>query len=187
MRRFGQDRDPLRIVISGTAGQGAVFSATLIAEAAAATGKTVAQTARSSAAVRSGRSTAHVTISNHPIDFPYVDIPDILIALSPLAFETEVTMTSGGLIFFDASLIDAPPAVPAAQLIPIPATDASSNVGLPDANLMLVGAACHSTGILSVDRLIRVIQNQSFARKAEDIAALELGRSWASGEGTLHD
>ena len=173
-------RDPLQILISGTAGQGAVFSASLIAGAAALDGKYVSETARSSAAVRSGPSTAHVIISNAPIDFPFVDAPDIFIAFSRHAFETQASPLSRvGILFYDATLITEEPTVAASRRIGIEASARASEAGLPDANLVLLGAACHYTGFLSMDRLLAVIDTLDEPIRGPDRAALMLGRNLA--------
>ena len=166
--------DPLQIVIAGMAGQGAVFSATLLAEAAAASGHHVAQTARSSAAVRSGPSIAHVSISSAPIDFPFIENADILVSLTPEEMPA-VTVRRDGIILF------APPennrfGVTDALRVPIAPMSVPASMGLDVTNMVMVGVLTSLLRQLPENRIrerIRTFPRHAIAR---DLNAFEHGQ-----------
>jgi Pyruvate/2-oxoacid:ferredoxin oxidoreductase gamma subunit len=177
--RYLKERDPLNIIVSGTAGQGAVFTATLIAKAAAKNGKQVAQTARTSAAVRDGSSVAHVIISAAMVDFPYVDAADIILVLSDRGRKDLPPLSSGGVLFYDATIITRK-SIPSCQLtVPIPASKAADGAGLADVNMVLAGAVCQLTHILPFELLIEVVNTFPVFSRAPDRQALLLGKSVA--------
>jgi 2-oxoglutarate ferredoxin oxidoreductase subunit gamma len=179
-------RDPLKILISGTAGQGAVFSAALIARAAVLENKYVSETARSSAAVRSGRSTAHLIISNTPIDFPLVDDPDIFVALSERAFEQENLITSGiDSVFYDASVIFSSPPFPHAAIYPISASCAAKRACIPDANLVIIGAVCSTYEFVPFNRLLSIVDTFDDTIREADRKALLVGRRLSRDPGVF--
>lgn len=69
-------------ILAGTGGQGLIFAAILLAEAAMADGKNVLQTQSYGIASRGGFSSAEVIIDDGEIIFQQVEKPDAIVALT---------------------------------------------------------------------------------------------------------
>lgn len=166
--------DPLQVIIAGTAGQGAVFSATLIAEAAAAAGYHVAQTARSSAAVRSGPSTAHVSISSEPIDFPFIEKADVLIALAQETLRKNIDVRNRGVVLFEMPENNRFDFTHATK-VPIPKMPKQSIETMDMTNMVMVGALTHFVKHLSKHHMRELIQAFPPNAVDRDLDAFEYG------------
>ncbi len=138
-----RDRDGAQILIAGEAGQGTLFAGQVLAEAATEVGFQVTFTAKTGAAVRSGSAEAHVIVSPEPILYPYIERPDLAIALSAdAAAHCALQLAENGLLLFDP-VNGVPAAVPeTVRLLPVPAEDALRRAGLPrgNENLLFLGA-----------------------------------------------
>jgi 2-oxoglutarate ferredoxin oxidoreductase subunit gamma len=129
--------DPLKIIVGGGAGQGAATAGILLAEAAVLGGLYPTQTSFTGAAVRSGDSEAHVIISRSFVDYPFVETPNVLIALSQSAADRyAASLKDGGAIFYDPDFINAA-AKPGCTQVPIRAVAALVQADLPPQNLNL--------------------------------------------------
>lgn len=96
----------IEIRLSGSGGQGILLAATLLAEAALATGKQVIQTQSYGPEARGGASKAEVIISSEEIDYPEVRSPDVTLCLSQPAFDKYAWLSPpGSLIVIDSGLI----------------------------------------------------------------------------------
>lgn len=71
-----------QIRLSGAGGQGLITAGVILAEAAVLDGKFVVQTQSYGPEARLGSSKAEVIISDEPIAYPQVTVPDVLICLS---------------------------------------------------------------------------------------------------------
>jgi 2-oxoglutarate ferredoxin oxidoreductase subunit gamma len=177
----------VQIRIGGEAGQGVILSGVILAEAAAADGKHVAQSARYGAAVRGGEATADVVISGEPIDFPHVERPDQLVVLSqPIWNRLVPAQAPGTLLIYDPFFVqpEHPPA--GVRLVRIPATErAIAEFGKATAaNLIILGALVELGGAVSRESLEHAAAG-SVAPKFREAnrKALALGRELAAAGG----
>ena len=94
------------IRLSGSGGQGVILAATLLAEAAVASGKEVVATQSYGPEARGGASQAAVILSDTEIDYPEVDAADLTLCLSQAAFDKFAPQTRrDGLVLFDSGLV----------------------------------------------------------------------------------
>ena len=109
--------------VIGSAGQGSILAAVVLANAAAEEGLNATQTATYGAAMRSGVSLGDVVVSNEPIDFPKTfnldaviiqsqEAYDDMVKRNPVKFDPEsqdtdilLNVKSGGLIIVDEDLV----------------------------------------------------------------------------------
>lgn len=92
--------------LSGTGGQGIILAAILLAEGATRQGLNVVQTQSYGPEARGGASKAEVKISDHIIDYPKVEVPELLLALSQEAYDKyHNTLQKKGLIIVDEDLV----------------------------------------------------------------------------------
>ncbi|MFZ5643784.1 MAG: 2-oxoacid:acceptor oxidoreductase family protein [Bacillota bacterium] len=74
--------DPVQIQLTGSGGQGLILAGIILASAALKDGYHVAQTQAYGPEARGGASRAEVIIGSSPVDYPHVERPDILLALT---------------------------------------------------------------------------------------------------------
>jgi 2-oxoglutarate ferredoxin oxidoreductase subunit gamma len=147
----------VQVRFGGFGGQGIVLAGLLLGRAATFDGKFVAGSNSYGAQARGSACRSEVVISEGPIDFPHVTIPDIVGVMSQRAYELFCHQVArGGLIFYDSQFI-----TPARRrgVVDVPATAvALRDVGDKRvANVILLAAVVARTGIVSQKALLRAI------------------------------
>ncbi len=106
--------------------------------------------------MRGGTAHCHVKLSHEPIGTPLIANPTILVAMNkPSLNKFEDAVVSGGDIFYNESLIDAPPERHDVNVIAIPATRIADDLGnAKAANMVMLGAIIAQTGLLMPDAVI---------------------------------
>jgi len=169
-----------QVLIAGEAGQGVVVQGILLAEAAVAAGKWVAQTARYGAAMRGGEATSDVVISDEPIDFPEVEEPDIVIAISQMTYDKYVVGKEHvKFVVSDPFFVKAKDLGSGVRQVSVPATDlAIKTLGSAQpSNIIIVGALAELTGVVSSESVIEAMDKNFSARFREaNLKALKLGQ-----------
>ena len=148
----------VEVRLGGFGGQGILLAGFLLGRAATFDGKFVAGSNSYGVQARGSACRSEVVISDDPIDFPLVTIPDIVAVMSQRAYDLfSRRVAKGGLIFYDSQFI-----VPRRQrgLVPVPATGmALQDIGDKRfANVILLAAVVAKTGIVSQGALLRAIE-----------------------------
>lgn len=158
-----------RVVIAGVGGQGVIFAARVLAQAALLAGYHVAQTASYGAEARGTPAWAGVVISLGPVVFPYPEECDFLLALARPGFELfRDRVSPEGAVFSDAVV---------GEGTAIPARDIARGLGGEQAaNMVLLGAFVRGTKLLPRDALERALEVLSPKRFRElNLAAFRTG------------
>lgn len=145
--------------LSGSGGQGLILAATILADAAVATGKEVVQIQSYGPEARGGASRAEVIISSEEIDYPELEAPHVTLCLSQESFASFAAATcKGGLVLYDSGLVT-PGDVPHAQLIGVAFTAiAKETVGKPQAaNVVALGALQALTAVVTREALVAAL------------------------------
>jgi 2-oxoglutarate ferredoxin oxidoreductase subunit gamma len=168
---------------SGAGGQGIILAATLLADAAVATGREVVATQNYGPEARGGASKAEVIVSDDEIDFPEVTAPVITVCLSQEAFDAYAGLTvPGGLVVYDERLVR-PSTLPERRVVGLPFTEvAESELGKAiAANMVMLGAVSHLSGLVDFDALADALRRRLPARIVElNLKALQLGCDYAT-------
>jgi 2-oxoglutarate ferredoxin oxidoreductase subunit gamma len=148
----------VEVRLGGFGGQGILLAGLLLGRAATFDGKFVAGSNSYGVQARGSACRSEIVISDDPIDFPLVTIPDIVAVMSQRAYDLfSRRVAKGGLIFYDSQFI-----VPRRQrgLVPVPATGmALQDIGDKRfANVILLAAVVAKTGIVSQGALLRAIE-----------------------------
>ncbi len=174
------------IRLSGSGGQGIILAATLLADAAVATGREVIATQSYGPEARGGASKAEVIVSADEIDYPEVTAPGITVCLSQEAFDAYAARTvPGGLIVYDERLVKAAE-LPGRRAVGLPFTHiAEQELGRAiAANIVMLGALQELTGVVTADQLADAVRRRLPAKIVElNLRALELGRERAAAGG----
>jgi 2-oxoglutarate ferredoxin oxidoreductase subunit gamma len=171
-----------QVLIAGEAGQGVVLQGIILAEAAVAAGAWVAQSARYGAAMRGGEATSDVVISNQPLDFPEVEEPDYVVAISQITYDKFVVKRgTAKVVVYDPFFVK-PADLEGVKQIKIPATDSAlKTFGDSQAsNLIILSALAEVTGLVSMGDMIAAIDRNLAPRfRDTNIRALEMGKEMA--------
>jgi 2-oxoglutarate ferredoxin oxidoreductase subunit gamma len=157
----------VEVRLGGFGGQGILLAGLLLGRAATFEGKFVAGSNSYGVQARGSACRSEVVISDDPIDFPLVTIPDIVAVMSQRAYDLfSRRVAKGGLIFYDSQFI-----VPRRQrgLVPVPATGmALQDIGDKRvANVILLATVVAKTGIVSQGALLRAIDESVTDRLLE--------------------
>jgi 2-oxoglutarate ferredoxin oxidoreductase subunit gamma len=159
------------LTIAGVGGQGSILAGVILGSAAVTfDGKYATQTQAYSSELRGGFAAAWVIVSDEPIEFPRVIHPGILVAQAQDSINRfgEV-LTPDGILIADSDMVhEIPPKVK--HLYKVPATTIARNeIKLAmTANMIMLGALCKITGIVSRQGLEQAIA-ASVPKGKEDI------------------
>ncbi|MDZ7722968.1 MAG: 2-oxoacid:acceptor oxidoreductase family protein [candidate division KSB1 bacterium] len=106
--------------------------------------------------MRGGTANCNVNLSDEHIGSPVVSRPNVLIAFNlPSLDKFESQVQSGGLIFYNQSMIDRDVKRDDVEAIAIPATEMAEKIGdARIANMFVLGAYIERTGVLDQQTLI---------------------------------
>lgn len=174
------------IRLAGTGGQGQILAGIILAEAAAIhDGLNAVQTQSYGPESRGGASKAEVIISDGMIDYPKVNIPHLLLAMSQEAYDKYLDdIQPGGLIIVDSTLVKRLKQVNSdATVVNLPITGiARDEIGREIvANIVALGAIAALSDIVSRDSVERAVLKR-VPRGTEDLnrRAFEAGFRAAS-------
>ena len=172
-----------RLKIAGFGGQGLLFLGKLLAETGMRQNLHVSWLPSYGPEMRGGTANCHVNISTAEIGSPLVSAPTVLIAMNkPSLDKFESDVVSGGLILYDSSLIDRPPARDDVEVLALPATEMADQLGSGKAaNMVALGALIGRTNLLDKQAVIEAMR--AMTRKAElleiNVRAVETGFEFA--------
>jgi 2-oxoglutarate ferredoxin oxidoreductase subunit gamma len=146
------------ICISGFGGQGIVLAGYILGKAAALfDGKEAVMTQSYGPEARGGASSANVIISDLTVDFPFVQKPGILVALSQEGYlKFRPKAREGALIYIDRELVDpfeddTPAAIPATRI----AEDLGKRIV---ANVVMLGFFTAAAGVVTREAMLKSIE-----------------------------
>ncbi len=150
----------IRLVFSGSGGQGVITAAIILAEAAVMyEGMEATQSQSYGAAARGGATRSDIILSNQPINFPGVVQPNILVCLTQEAYNLYSTIIRpGGSLITDSRFVQTTKKVDARQT-ELPMYDAvMKEIGKPIVfNICVLGALIGSTELLRPESVMKAI------------------------------
>ncbi len=153
----------IRIVFSGSGGQGVITAAIILAEAAVIyAGKNATQTQAYGAAARGGATRTDIIISEEQINYPGVIQPNILMTLTQTAYNSfSGIIRPGGLLLSDPRFVETTRKIDAKQLeIPM-YEQVIAEVGKPIVyNICTLGALIGITQILEPEDVIKALEQR---------------------------
>jgi 2-oxoglutarate ferredoxin oxidoreductase subunit gamma len=171
--------DPLQIQLSGYGGQGLILAGVILAQAAVKDGFYVIQTQAYGPEARGGASRADVMISAKEIDYPHIEQPDVLLALSQEACDKYAGLLSpDGVLVADSLFVTNIPAS-SARVFHLPIIHkAKTDLGKEMvANIVALGALNQIVGLVSWPLLEDAILERVPAKYANlNLQALEAGK-----------
>ena len=176
----------LRMVFSGSGGQGVITAAIILAEAAVLYENLNAVQSQSyGAAARGGATRSDVIISDSMIDYPKVIQPNVLVCLTQEAYNKFYPIIRpGGLLISDTRYVKTQKKVDAQQKEMPMYENIMDKIGKPIVfNIHMLGAVIAIVDLISPESILKVLQNripQDFLelnRRALELG-MELGREY---------
>jgi len=174
----------IKTVFSGFGGQGVLSTGQTLARAAMLEDKFVTFLPSYGAEVRGGTANCTVTISDEEIASPIASEPEFVIALNqPSFFRFQNLLPSGGLMLYNASLVDPASTRGDIETLGIPITQLAAELGsVKVANMIMLGAFIRVSNLISFDRLVKNLADVLGTGKAQMLKlnreALQIGFSY---------
>ena len=151
----------IKTVFAGFGGQGVLSMGLNLAEAAMLEGKHVTFLPSYGVEVRGGTANCTVALSDEEIASPVASSPEFVVAMNqPSMVRFQNQLQSGGVLFFNSSLVD--PRTPRGdiELVGVPAGSVAEELGSPkSANMVMLGAFARRTGLVSLDTIAEVLNS----------------------------
>ena len=153
----------LRILLSGTGGQGVIATGEFLSDALFRAGYEVVNTRSYGAEARGGSSRSEVIASDGEIyDLELGDV-DIIVAMSMHAYGRFIDrVRPNGLVLVETEVLnrlEKDKLRNDVKLLSVPASETAVGLGNPIvANMVFLGALCKRTGLLTVDRLEEAVK-----------------------------
>jgi 2-oxoglutarate ferredoxin oxidoreductase subunit gamma len=150
-----------RIIIAGSGGQGILFIGKLIAHSAMLEGKEVTWFPSYGAEMRGGTANCTVIVSDEIIGSPITRNPDILIVMNKSSYDRFFEkVISGGILLYDSSLINSVSKREDIYVIGVPASEIAAKKNFTSlANMVIVGAFSSTTNLISLDSILKSIED----------------------------
>jgi 2-oxoglutarate ferredoxin oxidoreductase subunit gamma len=169
------------IMVAGFGGQGVMAIGKTLAEAGMKEGKAVSWLPSYGPEMRGGTANCCVVISEDEIICPIVLEPTELIAMNlPSLLKYEPTVTKGGTIFVNSSIISEKVSRDDVRAIYVPCLDIANELGNAKvANMVMLGAYIEAMGNLGTDTIKEMLVHMFTGPKAKlvdlNIEALRRG------------
>ncbi|MFZ7128107.1 MAG: 2-oxoacid:acceptor oxidoreductase family protein [Desulfobacterales bacterium] len=153
----------VRMVFSGSGGQGVITAAIILAEAAVIhEGLNATQSQIYGAAARGGSTRSDVIISEEEINFPKVIQPNVLVCLTQEAYHSySAIIRPGGLLLTDDKFVNLEQKVDARQItLPMYQT-VMEEIGKPIVfNICMLGALVSITRVVRPESVMKVLKKR---------------------------
>ena len=173
-----------QILIAGFGGQGVLFAGKFLAYKALMEGREVSWLPSYGPEMRGGTANCSIIYSDDPVGSPIVSNPDVLVVMNlPSLDKFEDSVTAGGQIFVDSTLIGRKVERTDVDTFYIPATQLASDAGIPTlANMIIMGKLLKENPELAYDTVKDTLAKVVSAKRANlldaNIKALEIGYNY---------
>ncbi|MCK4597524.1 2-oxoacid:acceptor oxidoreductase family protein [bacterium] len=150
----------MEIRFAGFGGQGIIRSGIIIGKAVSIFDEKFATMNQSfGPEARGGACSAQIVLSDEQVLYPYVTVPDILVAMSQEAYTTyESELGEGGILIIDGDLVHPKSTGAKIRLYTVPATRFAEELGNRIiANVAMLGFFTAVTGVVSLEAMKKTI------------------------------
>jgi 2-oxoglutarate ferredoxin oxidoreductase subunit gamma len=169
------------IRISGFGGQGVVLTGYILGKALALyDGYEAVMTQAYGPEARGGSSSANLVVADEPIDYPFVQHPDVLVALSQEAYTRfRTTLKAGGMLVTDADLVVPEPGDVVHN---VPATRLAEQLGRRIvANVVILGFYTALSDLIGREAVEQAVRSSVKAKAVDlNLEAFARGYAWAT-------
>ena len=162
-----------QFLIAGFGGQGVLLIGQLIAKAAMRQGYQVSWMPSYGPEMRGGEANCAVVVSDEPIGSPLVSEPPILVAMNkPSLVKFMPRMPKGGVLLYNASLIEGVELRQDVKAIPVPCNEIAEKLENPrTSNMVMLGAVRQATDVVTEENLVETLRDWLGEKKASMLDA----------------
>ena len=155
-------------IFAGFGGQGMLLIGKFLAMACMLDGKHVSWLPSYGPEMRGGTANCSVIVSDDPVGSPIIAHPNVLMVMNePSLDKFEDTVTAGGTIFVDSSLIARKVKRTDVDVVYIPATQMAKEMEATSlANMIILGAIVEKLGLVKGETVVTALKETISARKA---------------------
>ena len=170
-----------QILIAGFGGQGVLFAGKFLAYKGLTEDMQVSWLPSYGPEMRGGTANCSIVLSDSPVGSPIITSPDVLVAMNLPSLQKFVdSVTPGGQIFVDSTLIDMKVERTDVQVFYIPATQLAKDAGYTTlANMILTGKVLKECGAVPFAGNQQTLESFIPAKKANlieaNLKALQIG------------
>ena len=170
-----------QFLLSGFGGQGILFTGKMLAYKGMLADKQVSWLPSYGPEMRGGTASCSVIMSDEAVGSPIVSQPDILVAMNlPSLDKFEDSVVSGGMIFYDSSLVERKVQRTDVKVFAVPATKLAGENGFPTlANMILMGKILKELGEFDAEEIRNTLTKVISAKRADmidvNLKAMTLG------------
>lgn len=157
----------MQMIVAGFGGQGVLLMGQLMAYAGMLDGREVSWMPAYGPEMRGGSANCSVVISDNPVGSPKVEDADVVIAMNRPSMELfEKAVVPGGIMLYNASLIDGTPKRNDITCVPVACNDIADALGNARvANMVMLGALLEKTKAFDVELLVEALRHKLGASK----------------------
>lgn len=146
----------LEAIFAGFGGQGVMLIGQLVAYSGMHAGLNVSWFPSYGPEMRGGTANCSTVLSDGVVGSPIVSQPDALVAMNRPSLEKfQKAVKPGGVIVYNASLINIKPDRSDVRVIAVPANDIAAELGSDKiANMVALGALIQATGAVTLDDIM---------------------------------
>ncbi len=146
-----------KTIFSGFGGQGVLSMGFTLANAAMLEGRYVTYLPSYGVEVRGGTANCTVVVSDEEIASPVASEPEFVVAMNQPSFNRfQNILQSGGLMCFNASLVNSTSIRSDIEVLAIPTSELAEKLGtIKVANMIMLGALIKASDIISFDAMIK--------------------------------
>ena len=148
------------VIIAGFGGQGVMLMGNLLASAGMDAGRQVTYMPVYGVEMRGGTANCTVVVSERPVGSPIIQEPLAAVVMNrPSAEKFGPRVKRKGTLLVNSSLVeDKYIQARAKNIIKVPTLELAKQVGNPRlANMVMLGALAKSSGVLDVERIVKVL------------------------------
>ncbi len=163
------------ILFAGFGGQGILFCGKVMAYSGLVGGLQVSWLPSYGPEMRGGTANCHVIVSDKPVGSPIVTNPTDLIVMNLPSFDKfEKTVSPGGNLLIDSSLIAEKSTREDINTHYVPATQTANDMGLPKlANMIMLGKLLKVTNFISTEQVLAALE-KSVPPSKKDLIKLNI-------------
>ena len=157
-----------KTIFAGFGGQGVLMMGYVFAVSAMRDGKNVTYLPSYGAEVRGGTANCTVAVSDEEIFSPVASSPDYAVIMNrPSLTKYEGTITEGGIIIQNSSLVDRDLTRDDVEAVKVPANDIAKKLGSDRIiNMIMLGAFVTKTGLTTLDSIMNGLTEIVKGKKA---------------------
>ncbi|MBL6990372.1 MAG: 2-oxoacid:acceptor oxidoreductase family protein [Bacteriovoracaceae bacterium] len=183
-KKFIDDFTTQKVRIAGFGGQGVLMAGTTLGMLGMELGLDVTWLPSYGPEMRGGTANCHVVLSNKEVGSPVVESPNVLIAMNePSLVEFEPSVTPGGLVIVNSSVVVGKCKRSDVTVLEIPMTEIADSCGLKAAaNMASISAYLAFSKVIEKDQLVTLIKAK-FKKKSlieQNVAVIEAAYKYVS-------